>query len=114
MKNNEHHKNIDKAKINIYNILAVIIVIIPEFFAEFIYSVGIYRYNNKLPKEGFAWSNNTELKLSRMSIFELRILAQKLSIQGYSNENRDSLINRIKKRSRKKKFKGIIKYLTNR
>ncbi len=114
MKNKEHQKNIDKAKINIYNILAVIIVIIPEFLAEFIYSIGISPYNNKLPNEGFAWSHNAELKLSRMNIFELRILAQKLCIHGYSNENRDSLIQRIKKKSQKKKFKGIIKCLTNR
>ena len=32
-------KQIEKARINIYNILAILIVIIPEFFAELIYTL---------------------------------------------------------------------------
>ena len=114
MKNNKHHEKIEKAKINIYNILAVLIVIIPEFFAEFIYELGLSHLNNELPRESEAWRNNEELKLSKMNILELRLLAQRLSIQGYSNENRNSLIRRIKGKSQNKKIKGIIKYLSNR
>ena len=34
MKNNDVQKQLEKVKINIYNILAILIVIIPEFFAE--------------------------------------------------------------------------------
>ncbi len=114
MKNNQQYSNIEKARINIYNILAILIVIIPESFAEFIYEIGISLNNNKLPGEGEAWTIDEELKLSRMNMIELRLQAQKLFIHGYSNENRDSLIRRIKRKSQKKKFKGIIKYLTNR
>ena len=38
MKNNKLEKNLERARINIYNILAILIVIIPEYFAELIYS----------------------------------------------------------------------------
>ena len=114
MNNNQQQEQIEKAKINIYNILAILIVIIPEFFAEFIYEIGISQINDELPRESDAWRNIEELKLSKMTILELRLLAQKLSIHGYSNENRNSLIRRITRNSRNKKFKRIIKYLSNR
>ena len=114
MKNNHRQDKIEKAKINIYNILAILIVIIPEFFAEFIYEIGLSQINNKLPKESDAWSNNKELKLSKLNILELRLLARKLSIHGYSNENRNSLIKRIIRKSQNENFQGIIKYLSNR
>ena len=114
MKNNQQREKLANARINIYNILAIIIVIIPEFFAEFIYEIGLSQINNELPRESDAWTNNEELKLSKLNIFELRSLAQKLSIHGYSNENRNSLIRRITKKSQNKKFKRIIKYLSNR
>ncbi len=102
MKNKNIKKNIEKARISIYNILAILIVIIPEFFAELIYSLEVAQHNNKLPKEGEAWETNTELKLSRMNIFQLRLMAKQLSIQGYSNENRNGLIRRIKRKSRER------------
>ena len=102
MKNQNLQKKIDKAKINIYNILAVLIVIIPEFIAELIYSIEASQHNNKLPKEGEAWNKNTELILSRMNIYELRLMAKKLSILGYSNENRTSLIRRIRRKTKRR------------
>tara|TARA_Y100001968_G_C18810540_1_gene459908 strand:- start:77 stop:409 length:333 start_codon:yes stop_codon:yes gene_type:complete len=101
MNNNELQKNIDKARISIYNILAILIVIIPELFAELIYSIEVSQHNNKLPKDGKAWENNAELKLSRMTIYELRLIARKLSIHGYSNENRNRLIRRLKRKLKK-------------
>ena len=113
MTNNQKKEKIDKAKINIYNILAILIVIIPEFFAEFIYEIGLSQTNNELPIESDEWRNNEELKLSKMNILELRLLAKKLFIHGYSNEDRNSLIRRILRKSQNKKFKRIIKYLSN-
>ena len=97
MKKKQIDKNLESARINIYNILAILIVIIPELFAETIYSIGISQHNNKLPRQGEAWQKNIELKLSTMRLFELRLFAKKLNIHGYSNENRNSLIRRIKK-----------------
>tara|TARA_Y100001968_G_scaffold305304_1_gene321036 strand:+ start:513 stop:845 length:333 start_codon:yes stop_codon:yes gene_type:complete len=104
MKNNNFKKNTEKARTHIYNILAILIVIIPEFFAELIYTIEASQHKNILPNEGKEWERNTELKLSKMNIYQLRLMAKQLSIHGYSNENRNSLITRIRRRS-KKRFK---------
>ena len=108
MRNNDLQKNIEKAKINIYNMLAILLVIIPEFFAELIYTLEVSQHKSILQDEGEAWKNNTELKLSKMNIFELRLMAKQLRIHGYSSDNRNSLIRRIERKSKKKiKWKSL-------
>ena len=108
MKNNKLEKNLERARINIYNILAILIVIIPEFFAELIYSIEVSQHKAILPNEGDAWENDTELKLSKMNICELRLIAKRLSIHGYSNENRNSLTRRINRKYRNRiKWKSL-------
>ncbi len=101
MRNKNFEKSLERARINLYNILAILIVIIPEYFAELIYSIEVSQHKDILPKEGDAWENDTELKLSKMNIYDLRLTAKRLSIHGYSNENRNSLIRRINRKSKK-------------
>ena len=110
MKNNEYKKYIEKAKINIYNILAILIVIIPEFIAEIIYTMEISQHKNNLAQEGDAWKYNTELKLSKMNIYELRLMAKNLRIYCYSCDDRKTLIKRIQTKS---KIKSKRKLLNN-
>ena len=108
MKNNDVKRQIEKAKINIYNILAILIVIIPELFAELIYSIEVSQHKDTLPNEGEAWNKDIELKLSKMNIYELRLMAKRLSVYGYSNEDRNSLIRRISRKSKKRiKWKSL-------
>ena len=108
MKNNDLQNKLEKARINIYNILAILIVIIPEFFAELIYTIEVSQHKRLLPNEGEAWKNNTELKLSRMNIYQLRVMAKELHIHGYSSDNRNSLIRRIVRKSNKRiKWKSL-------
>ena len=102
MENKNFQKKIEKARINIYNILAILIVIIPEFFAELIYSIEVLQHKSILQSEGEAWKKITELKLSKMTIFELRLMAKQFRIHGYSNDNRNSLIRRIQKKSNRR------------
>ena len=102
MKNNKLEKNLEKARINLYNILAILIVIIPEYLAELIYTFEVSKHNGILPNEGDAWEKDTELKLSKMNIYELRLTAKRLGVHGYSNENRNSLIKRITRKSKKR------------
>ena len=110
MKNNDVKKGIEKARINLYNILAVLIVIIPEFFAELIYTIEVSQHKNVLPNEGEEWEINTELKLSKMNIYELRLMAKDLRIHGYSCDNRNSLIRRIERRYKNRiKWKSLNK-----
>ena len=61
-----------------------------------------------MPNEGEAWDKDIELKLSKMNIYELRLMAKKLSIHGYSNENRNTLIRRINRKSKNRiKWKSL-------
>ncbi len=108
MKNIKLEKHLERARINLYNVLAILIVIIPEYFAELIYSIEVAQHKRILPNEGDAWENETELKLSKMNIYDLRLMAKRLSIHGYSNENRNSLIRRINRKSKKRiKWKSL-------
>ena len=110
MKNNDVKRQIEKAKINIYNILAILIVIIPEFFAELIYTIEVSQHTNSIPEEGDAWETNTELKLSKMNIYELRLMAKRLHIHGYSSDNRNILIRRIERNLKRRiKWKSLNK-----
>ena len=110
MKNNDVKRQIEKAKINIYNILAILIVIIPEFFAELIYTIEVSQHKNLIPEEGEAWETNTELKLSKMNIYELRLMAKRIHIHGYSSDNRNTLIRRIERKSKRRiKWKSLNK-----
>ena len=102
MKNNKLERNLEKARIDLYNILAIIIVIIPEYLAELIYTFEVSKHNGILPNEGDAWEKDTELKLSKMNVYELRLMAKRLGVHGYSNENRNSLIKRITRKSKKR------------
>ena len=102
MKNNKLEKNLERARINFYNILAILIVIIPEYIAELIYTIEASAHKGILPREGDAWTKKTELKLSKMNIYELRLTARRLCIHGYSNENRNALIRRINSKYRKR------------
>ena len=108
MNNNEVQKNIEKARINLYNFLAILIVIIPEFLAEIIYIIEESQHKRILPKEGEAWEKDAELKLSKMNIYELRLMAERLRIHGYSSDNRNSLIRRINRKSNRRiKWKSL-------
>ena len=108
MKNNNLENNLERFRIHLYNILAIIIVIIPEYFAELIYSIDASQHKSILPNEGDAWETDTELKLSKMNIYQLRLMAKRLSIHGYSNENRNSLIKRINRKYRNRiKWKSL-------
>ena len=102
MKNNKLEKNLERARLNLYNILAILIVIIPEYFASIIYTIEASQHKNILPNEGDAWENNIELRLSKMNIYELRLMAKRLYINGYSSENRESLTRRIRKRTKRR------------
>ncbi len=104
MTDKENKKNTfkppSKIVINIYGLLAILLVIIPEWIAELTLTLGNNSKKNLLPKTDTVWDTNLELKLSTMSIKELRSLALKLKINGYSRETRDSLSKRLLKNSK--------------
>ncbi len=90
-------KPIPKGLVRIYGLIAVIVVLIPEWLAEF--AIGIDRFNseNQLPVKSNSWQTLPELRLASMDFRELRVLAMELNIHGYSSESKDILTTRITK-----------------
>ena len=59
----------------IYRVLAVLIVLIPEWMAEFSITILSINSEKELPKNNKRWEQLTELRLSTLNIRELRLLA---------------------------------------
>ncbi len=80
---------------NLYGLIAVLLVLIPEWLAEgvIIFSEGISRY--QIPNKGIAWGEKDELRLACMSLVELRKLAKNLQLLGYSCDSRYLLTKRL-------------------
>ena len=95
--NNQYDDKSNKSLIRLYSILAIIIIIIPEWIAELMLLINISQIDKQLPEETKAWKEEIDLRLSSMNMIELRHLAKSHKLMGYSAENRDSLIRRIKK-----------------
>ncbi len=106
--NKENNKDIEKLRLNIYGLLAILIVIIPEWFAELALRVGYKDINNIQIKKG-AWNKYPSLKLASMNTKELRILANKLKIFGYSSDTKAILSKRILKRLKRRRARKILK-----
>ena len=87
-----------QALVKIYGLLAILLVIIPEWLAEVTLGIENKSHITGLAEKDTIWNTNPELKLSIMSIKEMRELAKQLKIQGYSRESRDYLKKRILKR----------------
>ena len=90
-----------KTLIKIYGLLAILLVIIPEWLAEITLGIENRSHNSGLPKKNIAWEINPELRVSIMSIKELRELAMQLKLREYSRESKDLLKIRILKKMKK-------------
>ncbi len=88
-------KPLPKGLVKIYGLIAVVGVLIPELLAEFAISIGLINAEQKLPTNSNLWQTQPELRLSSMSFRELRLLAMKLKIQGYSSQNKNDLSKRV-------------------
>ena len=86
-----------KALVRLYGLIAVIIVIIPEWLAELIFSISKFDSEKQLPWNDDYWKTKTELRLAAMNIKELRALAMSMKIQGYAAEPKEVLSKRIEK-----------------
>ena len=89
------------ALIKLYSLLAVLIVLIPEWIAEWGLAVVVIDLESELPTKSTDWQRLPELRLSAMKLHELRKLAMRYKINGYSGDNRGELIKRLLKKIRK-------------
>ena len=94
-KNNKVLKPLRLGMAEVYGILAVLVVLIPEWLAEVAIAICQINFRNKLRLKRNLWQTIPELRLAAMNIRELRLLAKELNLQGYSNENKNVLSRRV-------------------
>tara|TARA_B100001964_G_scaffold32765_1_gene34534 strand:+ start:286 stop:675 length:390 start_codon:yes stop_codon:yes gene_type:complete len=87
-----------KGLVELYGLMAVLMVIIPEWLAEITLSMGNSGTSSQLPMTARAWRTLPELQVAAMSLYELRQMARQLKIWGYSSDSRDELAKRLLKR----------------
>ncbi len=80
-------------------LIAVLVVLIPEWLADGTLALNERPSRSAMPMTSRAWRTLPELQLASMSLCELRLLARDLRLWGYSSDPRDTLTNRLLKRS---------------
>ena len=90
-----------KLIVNLYSLLAVLLVLIPEWIAEIAITIGNNSNKLILPSADSIWFHKPDLILSRMSIKELRLLAYDMRLINYSSESKESLSKRLLKKLKK-------------
>ncbi len=83
---------------NLYGILAILIIIIPESIAELLLEIKHKGHFDSLEENDNIWQEIPELRLSVMSIKDLREMARRFNLKGYSRENREGLSRRLLKK----------------
>ncbi len=91
-----------RGMVEIYAIIAIIIVVIPELIAELSLSAGQINSTKKISIKAIEWESETEFQISAMRINELRELARNLNILGYSADSRETLTRRLSRSMRRK------------
>ena len=84
--------------IELYALIAVLIVIIPEWIAQVGLKLVIDDLEKEIPQKSISWQSHPELLLSAMKLRELRQLALKNKLAVYSTDNREELIKRLFKK----------------
>ena len=87
----------------LYGLIAVVVVLIPEWLAEGTITLGNATRASDLPMRARAWRVLPELRLASMSLAELRQLACQLRMYAYASESRDALTARLLRRARRRK-----------
>ncbi|MFL0769439.1 MAG: hypothetical protein AB8E87_11055 [Prochlorococcus sp.] len=88
--------------VELYGLIAVLIVLIPEWLAEGTMSLNPDAAGNQLPMTARAWQSLPELRMASMSLAELRQLAREMRLWGYGGDCREALTARLLKKMRKR------------
>jgi len=84
--------------VELYGVIAVLVVLIPEWLADGTLSIGQATGPETLPMRSRAWSTLPELRLAAMSLRELRQLARQLRVAQYGSCHREQLTTRMIRR----------------
>ena len=86
----------------LYGLIAVLMVLIPEWLADGTINIGQAAGPSTLPMRARAWRILPELRLAAMSLKEMRQLASEMRLVQYGNQSRDQLTTRMLKRLRRR------------
>ena len=81
--------------VELYGLIAVLVVLIPEWIADGTLSLGESQRRSNLPLASRAWRTLPELQLASMNLAALRQLGRQLRIWGYASDNRERLTARL-------------------
>ena len=84
-----------KGLVELYGLLAVLVVLIPEWLADGTLSMDLRKGGVAMPMTTRAWRTLPELQLASMSLLELRELARRMRLWGYSSDSLDQLSHRL-------------------
>ena len=86
--------------VELYGLIAVLVVLIPEWLADGTISIGQATGPETLPMRSRAWRTVPELRLAAMNLRELRKLARQLRLVQYGSSHREQLTARLLRRLR--------------
>ncbi|MBM5821065.1 hypothetical protein KBY84_05610 [Cyanobium sp. N.Huapi 1H5] len=85
--------------VELYGLLAVLFVLVPEWMAGgALKGFPEGREGSELPLPSMAWQRLPELQLASMGLAELRLLARREHLRGYTTMGRQRLTNRLMRR----------------
>lgn len=87
-----------KGLVELYGLIAVLVVLIPEWLADGTLNLDPSKTEESLPMRSRAWRSVPELRLAAMNMAGLRALARELNLFYYAMDNRDSLTARLLRR----------------
>ena len=90
-----------KGLVELYGLIAVLMVLIPEWLADGTLSLRNATSPDTMPVRARAWRTIPELRLAAMSMLELRQLARQLRLYGYAAQNRDRVSGRLLRKLRR-------------
>ena len=88
--------------VELYGLIAVLVVLIPEWLADGTLNLGQAKGPAALPMRSRAWRTLPELRLAAMTLAELRQAASELGLYQYGSASRDQLTARLLRRLRRR------------
>ena len=88
--------------VELYGLIAVLVVLIPEWIADGTINLGRINGVDSLPMRARAWRTLPELRLASMSLSEMRNLAREMRLLHYAMDTRSRLNARLLRRLRRR------------
>ena len=88
--------------VELYGLIAVLVVLIPEWIADGTINLGQINGADSLPMRARAWRTLPELRLASMSFSEMRRLAREMRLLHYAMDTRTRLTKRLLRRLRRR------------